>query len=641
MPNYISAITLGGTNQSGVTGNETVPSVELSYDGRYAVFHGALNPVTFAPQSAFVGPSHIFLKDLATGLLSRVDPIIPSGSFSDIGATYFHPVLSADGRFIAYQSQSDDQLYLRDMLAANSVAITLASPGTGDGMAISADGRYVAFQSDATNLVAGDGNGVSDVFLKDTLTGVTSLISLASSGVLGNSTSFRPSISGDGKYVVFESGASNLVAETHGTSSNAGSFEEVYLRDLTANITTAVSLKTLSGPINGSGANPAISSDGAFIVFDSGSKYVAADTNGYSDIYRMERVTGAYTLVSTAANGSLGSGDSTHPSVSTDGRYVAFQSAAANLVANDTNANTDVFVKDLLTGSIARVDLSAAGAQANSWAFTPTISGDGHYLSFSSTASNLLVVTNSQNVFITPNPLWVQPGAINGTDGADSRTGTPADDTLSGLAGNDLLTGGAGNDSIDGGSGIDTAVFTGKLASYTLTSSGSTYTVRDNAGRDGTDGLVNVERLQFSDVKVALDIAGNSTAGLNPASLADAGQVYRLYQAAFNRAPDNAGLAYWIGQGDSNVTLANIAGQFMTSSTEFSSKYGSLSNHQFVGQLYQNVLHRPGEAAGVAYWYAQVDTTSQTRAQVLVGFSESAENQAAVIGVIQNGISYT
>lgn len=204
--------------------------------------------------------------------------------------------------------------------------------------------------------------------------------------------------------------------------------------------------------------------------------------------------------------------------------------------------------------------------------------------------------------------------------------------------GNDTLTIGPGNLSIDGGGGIDTAVFSRAKSAYTISpQSGGSYQV---SGADGSDTLSNVERLQFSDARVALDIAGNSLAGLNTAGLAAAGQVYRLYQASFNRAPDQVGLAYWIGQADSSVTLTAIAAGF-TGSVEFSNTYGNLTDHQFVDQLYQNVLHRPGESDGVAYWYAQIDSRAQTREQVLVGFSESNENQAALIGLIQNGIGYT
>ncbi|MDO9602297.1 MAG: DUF4214 domain-containing protein, partial [Rhodocyclaceae bacterium] len=223
----------------------------------------------------------------------------------------------------------------------------------------------------------------------------------------------------------------------------------------------------------------------------------------------------------------------------------------------------------------------------------------------------------------------------------DSFSGGSNDDIALGGQGNDTLQGGAGNDTLDGGTGTDTAVFSGNLSAYTITKVGAGYTVTDSVGgRDGTDTLTNIERLQFSGAKIALDIVGNPNACFDLAGLANAGQVYRLYQAAFNRAPDKVGLNYWIGQGDTSVPLTTIAAGF-TGSVEFRNTYGSLTNHQFVDQLYQNVLHRAGESGGLAYWYGQIDNGSMTREQALVGFSESTENQAAVIGTIQNGIDYT
>lgn len=219
---------------------------------------------------------------------------------------------------------------------------------------------------------------------------------------------------------------------------------------------------------------------------------------------------------------------------------------------------------------------------------------------------------------------------------------TPVTSTeVSGTSGNDNLAGTSGNNSIDGGSGIDTVLYSSNAkANYTITSTSTGYVVTDNVGTDGTDTLTNVERLQFSNAKIALDISNNPNACFDLSGPANAGSVYRLYQAAFNRTPDQVGLAYWIGQGDASMPLTTIAAGF-TGSVEFQSTYGNLTDHQFVDQVYLNVLHRAGEPGGTAYWYGQLDTQAQTRQQVLVGFSESTENQAAVIGAIQNGIDYT
>lgn len=217
-------------------------------------------------------------------------------------------------------------------------------------------------------------------------------------------------------------------------------------------------------------------------------------------------------------------------------------------------------------------------------------------------------------------------------------TGTSWADILSGSIGNDSFSGGASNDVIDGGAGLDTAIYSGNRANFTIATSGTDYIVTDITGVNGTDTLTNVERLIFTDTKISLDYTGNSNAGFDLAGLANAGQVYRLYQAAFNRTPDIGGITYWVGQADSNTPLTTIASGF-TGSVEFNNTYGNLTNHQFVDQLYQNVLHRAGDAGGVTYWYSQIDSYTQTREQILVGFAESNENQAALIGVIQNGIT--
>jgi Ca2+-binding RTX toxin-like protein len=449
MANYISGITLGGTNSVGATGNETIPYVELSFDGRYAVFHANLDPITFS--ASYNGPSHTFLKDLSTGQLSRVDPIIAANGFDDIGHTYFHPALSEDGRYIVYHSAADDRLYLRDMLAPTPVAITsVATYGVDDGLALSATGRYVAFQSDSTDLVGSDLNNATDIFLKDTAGGLTR-VSTSSTGTEANDYSFDPSLTADGRYVVFWSQATNLV--TMSGSPSPGSRVEIYIKDtLTGEITSP----TAADPY--STQHPVITPDGKYIVFD-GTDHLSpqdsASTNFNADVYVLNRATGAFTLVSTGPNG-IGDADSDYPDISDDGRYVVFQSEASNFVPNDTNGiDTDIFVKDLQTGDIARVNVSPAGAQADSFSFYPTISGDGHYITFESTASNLLSTTNVQNVYITINPLWVQP-VINGSGDPENLLGTVGDDVIFGNGGNDSILGGDGADSLIGGEGNDT-----------------------------------------------------------------------------------------------------------------------------------------------------------------------------------------
>jgi uncharacterized delta-60 repeat protein len=224
---------------------------------------------------------------------------------------------------------------------------------------------------------------------------------------------------------------------------------------------------------------------------------------------------------------------------------------------------------------------------------------------------------------------------FTGTASTDSLIGSVGNDTFNSAAGNDninagfgndTITAGLGNDSIDGGGGLDLSIYSGNKASYTVLNTNGTLTV--SGGTDGTDTLTHVERLKFDDTALAFDISGN------------AGQTYRLYQAAFNRTPDKAGLSGWINGVDAGMKMVNVAASFIASD-EFTALYGAApSASDFVTLLYKNALHRDPDQAGFDYWVGQVAGNYQSREQVLYGFSESDENQAALIGVIEGGIEY-
>ncbi len=204
--------------------------------------------------------------------------------------------------------------------------------------------------------------------------------------------------------------------------------------------------------------------------------------------------------------------------------------------------------------------------------------------------------------------------------------GSRFNDSISGNLFNNTINGNGGNDTIDGGRGSDTAVYSGLRSGYTVTKTSSGVTVKDNVGLDGVDMLNNIERLQFSDKIVALDTDGI------------AGKAYRIYQAAFARTPDNGGLKYWIDTMDKGHTLEAVAGGFIAS-TEFKSLYGNApSNEMFVTKLYNNVLGRAPEKGGFDYWVGLLDDRKISQVSTLINFSESGENQAALIGVIENGI---
>lgn len=214
------------------------------------------------------------------------------------------------------------------------------------------------------------------------------------------------------------------------------------------------------------------------------------------------------------------------------------------------------------------------------------------------------------------------------TDGGRVLLGDGADNLLTGNGANDGLQGGAGNDTLDGAGGSDVAFYSGARSLYSITKTATGYSVSDSSGVDGVDQLSNIERLQFADQTLALDVSGV------------AGKAYRIYQAAFDRVPDPTGLGFWVSVMDKGYALVDVAAAFI-GSKEFTDMYGAHpSNADLLTRIYQNVLHRAPDAGGYAFWLDVLERNAVTRPQLLAEFSESAENQAALIGVIGNGFSY-
>jgi hypothetical protein len=201
---------------------------------------------------------------------------------------------------------------------------------------------------------------------------------------------------------------------------------------------------------------------------------------------------------------------------------------------------------------------------------------------------------------------------------------------LSGTAADDKLTATAANNAIDGQGGIDTVVYAGPRANYLVAQETWGFGVTDKVGSGGHDAVINVERLQFDDTAVALDVTGA------------AGQAYRLYQAALDRPAESAGLGFWIYQLDHGLSLDDMVQDIINTQPEFIQKYGSNpTDAQFVNLLYQNVLHRAPDAAGYDFWVKALANHDTTHVGIVKFFSESPENQAQVIGTIQDGIAYT
>ncbi len=252
--------------------------------------------------------------------------------------------------------------------------------------ALSADGRFVAFTSDAANLVSGDTNETTDVFVHDRETGETRRVSVASDGTQGDDYSRLPDISDDGRYVVFESDARNLDKNNGGIGAN------IFVHDRETGETRRVSVASDGTAGDSSSSEPKISGDGSAVIFWTNAGNLSnVDTNSYRDVFVRNLDTGKMTRVSVASDGTESNEDSFKAVISDDGRVAAFWSRASNLVADDTNGMEDIFVHDLDTGETTRVNVASDGTQANAYTFENlSISGDGRYVAFQSQATNLV-----------------------------------------------------------------------------------------------------------------------------------------------------------------------------------------------------------------------------------------------------------
>ena len=318
--------------------------------------------------------------------------------------------ISANGRFVAFSNVAGDvvaspsdgnnsgDIFVRDLQGGSTALVSVNAAGTAAGtpaptrsheaVAVSADGRYVLFNSDAVDLVAGDANGFGDVFVRDLQLGTTELVSVNAAGSgAGDNWSFAVAMSPDGRFVLFTSEALDLVAG--GTSTR-----DVFVRDRQTDTTILASLGTSGQHGNGPSLAKAISSDGRYVSFEShASNLVGADSNGVQDVFRRDLLAGTTQLVSANQAGSdTGNGFSTADAMSTDGRFVLFHSFGTNLTSTpDNNAGSDVFVRDLTAGLTSLASVNSAGTATGAAASSAgSISDDGRYVAFWSDANDLV-----------------------------------------------------------------------------------------------------------------------------------------------------------------------------------------------------------------------------------------------------------
>jgi hypothetical protein len=533
-------------------------------------------------------------------------------------------------------------------------------------VSMSADGHYIVFANffalEQANIVA---DATLDVFRVDTQTGLLQMVSLHDASL---SRADTPVISNDGTSVAFRSMLNQGQSTSFGVAvknmatgklvqvAGGAGAAPLYYDTLTMSgdgrlvgYTTRLSYNddTAGNVVIQDVAHKRIVYQQHYADYDRPSLELSGDGRSLligddSGLRMIDTNTGASRTVAAADN-HLGAAH-----LSADGRYVLY-SASASMVVDGGSADQVALVrKDMQSGAIKVVGMVDATTWAQS-SHTELLSPDGHLVAYQGDA-----VTHAYNpTSVTPLIMNMETGAVSlplaeahakwiealgnagivlklmtlaagtvqsGTAGNDVVNGTEGADLLAGLDGNDHLAGGGGDDLIDGGAGIDTAVYAGTFAASTLVAGATagTWIVHDTTGAEGIDLLSNVERLHFADV-----------------------QACRIYQAAFARTPDAAGLGYWIDAMDKGATLQAVADAFVNSN-EFHALYGEhLGNRTIVEKFYENVLHRAGEEGGIAWWTDTLDRHANTLADVLAGFSEGAENQAALVGVMANGVVFT
>ncbi len=484
----------------GAAANAGSFGTDVSADGRFVALVSFATNLSDADQDLVIDA---FLRDMATGtttLVSRADGAAGAGGDDRT----FIARVSADGRFVAFDSDSDNlspidddtmaDVFRRDTATNATVLVTRedgpdGTPASGAAPSISDDGRMVTFQSQDDTLPGVGNPALLYLFVRDVEAGRTTLVSRPTGlgATTQDASSFIPVVSGNGRFVAFESDADNLAAETVASDRN------IFVRDLVANTTTLVSRAsgTTGAPGDGRSADSAISADGRFVAFTSAATNLSAeDRDPVDDVFVRDTVAGATTLVSrgTGAGGAAGDGASDQPSISADGRYVAFQSAATTFSDADADPVVNVFVRDLVANTTTLVSRAAgpagAGADTDTEATVPRISGDGRYVAFVSDADNLSALDDDAvpDIFrrdvlglpaagppagtapaVASPPRAVarcagQRATIVGTARRNVIRGTARRDVIAALAGNDLVRGLGGNDLICLGAGADRGV---------------------------------------------------------------------------------------------------------------------------------------------------------------------------------------
>ena len=413
------SVATGGTEGNNSSGDNAVPGVAIDQTGRYVVFASlASNLIGSDSNSA----ADVFRHDRQTGTTIRVsvaddesEANLAVAEYPHVNSSGNHVVFGAAAtNLVLNDTNGQTDTFLRDVSGASTERPSIADDESqansySNGRRVSGDGNLVLFASPASNLVVGDSNGVFDIFLRNRGAGTTTRVSLDTANGDANGLSQLPNISRGGRYIVFVSAASDLVAgDTNGMN-------DIFWLDLSGGSIERVSVADDESQGNGAAAAtlPAVSNDGRYVAFISAaSNLVSGDNNGAADAFVRDRILGTTVCVSRSTDGTLGNAATNYLTMCDSGQFIFFVSTATNLVDDDTNGHSDLFVHDRISGKTTRLSLSLSGAQGNgNVLYPPAATSDGSFVAFVSRASNLVTgdTNGDGDVFVVANTLFGSP----------------------------------------------------------------------------------------------------------------------------------------------------------------------------------------------------------------------------------------
>jgi hypothetical protein len=423
------AASLVSIDSSGLaSSNDNSIDPDISSNGRFVVFASRATDIVAEDTNTTFD---IYLRDLQTGVTRLVS--VNTAGTGPGNANSTDASVSDDGRFVVFTSSASNlvagdnnsrsDVFVRDLVNNTTRAVSTNAAGTGfgngDSLAgvISDNGHYAVFASDATNLAAADSTPTRDIFVRNLVDNTTQLVSTSTLGAGGNAQSDNPSISATGQYITFLSLATDL-----GTSVLPGPGINAYLFNTGFNVddpltpgpgTVGMSLVSTTG-VSGSGGavdpvqgSPTVSDNGRFVAYTStAADLVTGDINGVSDVFRKDLFTGINLLASQSSGGIFGNGASARPKISNDGRFIAFSSTSSNLAGPDNGPGPDVFLRDVENLTTVLVSANRTNTGGTGTSAEPAMNDDGTVVAFSSAARDLVTEpTEDTQVYIASTPL--------------------------------------------------------------------------------------------------------------------------------------------------------------------------------------------------------------------------------------------